>query len=58
MMLLGPGPLAFTLRDLPTVNALLNATATVLLLTGFYLIKQRDELLGIFDKLCKQVLYR
>ena len=35
--------LAFTVRDLPTVNALLNATATVLLLLGFLLIKQGRE---------------
>lgn len=40
---LASGPLAFTLRDLPTVNALLNATATVLLLTGYYLIKRGRE---------------
>jgi putative membrane protein len=42
-LFLSQGLLAFTLRDLPTVNALLNATATVLLLTGFYLIKQGKE---------------
>jgi len=42
-LFLSQGLLAFTLRDLPTVNALLNATATVLLLTGFYLIKQGRE---------------
>ncbi len=35
--------LGFTVRDLPTVNALLNATATVLLVWGFVLIKQRRE---------------
>lgn len=34
---------AFTVRDLPTVNALLNATATLLLVAGFVLIKQRRE---------------
>jgi len=34
---------AFTVRDLPTVNALLNATATILLVWGFVLIKQRRE---------------
>jgi putative membrane protein len=34
---------AFTVRDLPTVNALLNAVATVLLLLGFYLIKSGRE---------------
>jgi len=34
---------AFTVRDLPAVNASLNATATVLLLVGFYLIKHRRE---------------
>lgn len=35
--------LAFTLQDLPHVNALLNFTATVLLVVGFVLIKQRRE---------------
>ena len=35
--------LAFTVRDLPTVNALLNATATVLLVIGYALIKGRRE---------------
>jgi len=29
-----------TLRDLPTINAILNATAAVLLVTGFYLIRR------------------
>jgi len=29
------------LRDLPTLNALLNTTATVLLLTGYRLVRQR-----------------
>jgi len=38
-----PSVLALTVRDLPTANALLNATATVLLLTGYYLIKHRRE---------------
>ncbi len=36
--------LAFTVRDLPTVNALLNTTATILLMAGFIFIKQRREL--------------
>jgi uncharacterized membrane protein YozB (DUF420 family) len=35
--------LAFTVRDLPAVNALLNATATVLLLIGYALIRGRRE---------------
>jgi putative membrane protein len=35
--------LAFTLQDLPHLNALLNFTATVLLVVGFVLIKQRKE---------------
>jgi putative membrane protein len=35
--------LAFSVRDLPAVNALLNTTATVLLLLGFYLIKHGRE---------------
>jgi putative membrane protein len=30
-----------TVQDIPTLNAALNATATVLILTGFVLIKQR-----------------
>lgn len=41
--LLGQGPLALTLKDLPTLNALLNAAATVLLLTGYILIKSGRE---------------
>ncbi len=36
-------PLAFTLQDLPHLNALLNFTATLLLVLGFMLIKQRRE---------------
>jgi uncharacterized membrane protein YozB (DUF420 family) len=36
--------LAFTLQDLPHVNALLNFTATVLLAVGYVLIKQRREI--------------
>ncbi len=36
-------PLAFTLQDLPHLNALLNFTATLLLLLGFVLIKLRRE---------------
>lgn len=32
-----------TVRDLPTLNALLNATAAVLLLTGFILIRRRNR---------------
>jgi uncharacterized membrane protein YozB (DUF420 family) len=32
-----------SVRDLPTVNALLNAAATLLLLFGFYLIKSGRE---------------
>lgn len=35
--------LAFGVSDLPAVNALLNATATVLLIAGYALIKQRRE---------------
>ncbi len=35
--------LALSLHDLPTVNALLNATATALLLFGYYLIKHGRE---------------
>jgi putative membrane protein len=35
--------LAVSVRDLPTVNALLNAAATLLLLLGFYLIKSGRE---------------
>ena len=35
--------MAMTVRDLPTVNALLNASATLLLLLGFYLIKRGRE---------------
>jgi uncharacterized membrane protein YozB (DUF420 family) len=35
--------LAFSLQDLPAVNAVLNATATLLLITGFLLIKQGRE---------------
>jgi uncharacterized membrane protein YozB (DUF420 family) len=38
-----PPLFALSLRDLPTVNALLNATATALLLMGYYLIKRRRE---------------
>lgn len=34
---------AFSVRDLPAVNASLNALATVLLLSGYVLIKQRRE---------------
>lgn len=34
---------AFSVSDLPAVNASLNALATVLLLTGYVLIKQRRE---------------
>lgn len=34
---------AFTYRDLPTVNAALNALAGVLLVVGYVLIKQRRE---------------
>jgi len=30
-----------TVQDIPTLNAALNATATVLIMTGFVLIKQR-----------------
>ena len=30
-----------TIQDIPTLNAALNATATVLIMTGFVLIKQR-----------------
>jgi uncharacterized membrane protein YozB (DUF420 family) len=36
-------PLAFTLSDLPHVNGLLNLAATLLLVLGFALIKQRRE---------------
>jgi uncharacterized membrane protein YozB (DUF420 family) len=36
-------PLALTLLDLPHVNALLNFTATVLLIVGLVLIKRRRE---------------
>ncbi len=32
-----------TVQDLPTLNAILNATATVLLVTGLVLIKRRRE---------------
>lgn len=35
--------LAFTWRDLPAVNAGLNATATLLLITAWFLIRQRKE---------------
>jgi uncharacterized membrane protein YozB (DUF420 family) len=35
--------LAFSVSDLPAVNALLNAAATVLLVAGYALIKQRRE---------------
>lgn len=35
--------LAFAVEDLSTVNALLNATATVLLLSGYYAIKHGRE---------------
>lgn len=34
---------AFSVSDLPTVNALLNATATVLLVVGYALIKRGQE---------------
>ncbi|HEY5315243.1 MAG TPA: DUF420 domain-containing protein [Pirellulales bacterium] len=37
-------PLALSLQGLPAVNALLNATATVLLIVGYVLIKRRHEL--------------
>ncbi|MGD9648107.1 MAG: DUF420 domain-containing protein [Pirellulales bacterium] len=38
------GPLAMlSVADLPTVNALLNATAAVLLVVGYWLIRQRRE---------------
>lgn len=33
----------FTVEQLPTVNALLNLAATILLIVGFVLIKQRRE---------------
>jgi putative membrane protein len=36
-------PLALTLLDLPHINALLNFTATVLLIVGLVLIKRRHE---------------
>ena len=36
-------PLALSLADLPAVNAVLNATAAVLLVVGYMLIKQRRE---------------
>lgn len=36
----GPLLAAFTVHDLPTVNALLNATAAVLLVVGYRLIRQ------------------
>ena len=36
-------PLALALSDLPAVNAVLNATATVLLIAGLLLIKSRRE---------------
>jgi uncharacterized membrane protein YozB (DUF420 family) len=32
-----------TVHDLPTLNAILNATATVLLLTGYWLIRSGDK---------------
>ncbi len=35
--------LAFSVKDLPAVNAALNAAATILLVVGFVLIKQRRE---------------
>lgn len=35
--------LAFSVKDLPAVNAALNAAATALLIIGFVLIKQRRE---------------
>lgn len=35
--------LALAVHDLPTVNAVLNAAATVLLMTGYGLIKRRRE---------------
>ena len=38
-----PSLWAFTVSDLPTVNALLNATATVLLVVGYALIKRGQE---------------
>lgn len=43
-MLSPPGLLlAFSIKDLPAVNAFLNASATVLLVVGYVLIKQRRE---------------
>jgi putative membrane protein len=42
-MLLAPPLWAFSVSDLPTVNALLNATATVLLVVGYALIKRGQE---------------
>lgn len=36
-------PLALSVRQLPTLNAALNATATVLLIVGYLLIRQRRE---------------
>jgi putative membrane protein len=36
-------PFAFAVSDLPAVNAALNATATVLLVAGYVLIKRRNE---------------
>lgn len=41
--LFSQGPIALTLKDLPTLNALLNATATLMLLVGYYLIKRGHE---------------
>ncbi len=38
-----PAIWAFSVSDLPTVNALLNATATVLLVAGYLLIKRGKE---------------
>ena len=44
MISLAPAALlAFGVGDLPAVNALLNATATVLLVAGYALIKRRRE---------------
>jgi uncharacterized membrane protein YozB (DUF420 family) len=38
-----PSLLAFTVADLPTLNAVLNASATVLLVVGYSFIKQGRE---------------
>ena len=40
---MSPVLLAFTVRDLPAVNAGLNTLATLLLIAGYVLIKQRRE---------------